>query len=89
MGFLNTAAAIVGFFTPAVVGYLTFQNVSTLHPPGKPENYSLTTFPANYTAMAKSLLDIQWLAVFQRYHVPDFCQIRTPTVEFARETEPT
>ncbi|XP_066256482.1 sialin isoform X1 [Euwallacea similis] len=29
MGFLNTAAAIVGFFTPAVVGYLTFQNQTT------------------------------------------------------------
>ncbi|CAG9761573.1 unnamed protein product [Ceutorhynchus assimilis] len=29
MGFLNTSAAIVGFFTPAVVGYLTYQNQTT------------------------------------------------------------
>ncbi|XP_050301012.1 sialin [Anthonomus grandis grandis] len=29
MGLLNTAAAFVGFFTPAVVGYLTYQNQTT------------------------------------------------------------
>ncbi|KAL1516863.1 hypothetical protein ABEB36_000702 [Hypothenemus hampei] len=29
MGFLNTAGAVVGFFTPVVVGFLTFQNQTT------------------------------------------------------------
>lgn len=29
LGMMNTAAAFVGFFTPAVVGYLTFQNQTT------------------------------------------------------------
>lgn len=75
MGLLNTAGAVGGFLTPAVVGYLTYQNVGTKYRKSTITDFSLTDFSANNYSMAKGVLDFDVVALCNWHSLCDIRQI--------------
>jgi hypothetical protein len=82
LGIVNSIVALVGFLTPAVVGQLTYQNVTAI--PTLSRHIFTIKSAANGATMAESLLDIDRHVGQHRRPLRRLRKIRTPALEHSR-----